>query len=92
MVFHGTKDTLVPYEIAAHHFCDVNTTGWLMFFGSHSIYNRIAELEGTCSLTSYVDKGHEKAGYLFYHNPEPILEFCNEILQGEKFMKHKIVK
>ena len=46
MLFHGSCDPVVPYGTAAHHLCPTDSSGWLMLFGSHSIYNRIVELNG----------------------------------------------
>ncbi|MBV6653821.1 MAG: alpha/beta hydrolase fold domain-containing protein, partial [Mameliella sp.] len=40
MLFHGSADPVVPYATAAHHYCDTDATGWLMLFGSHSVYER----------------------------------------------------
>ncbi|MBT8245623.1 MAG: alpha/beta hydrolase [Winogradskyella sp.] len=33
-LFHGTNDNLVPYHIAAHHYCNPNDKGYMILYGS----------------------------------------------------------
>jgi acetyl esterase/lipase len=79
-LFHGNKDKLVPYATAAHHYCPPNSSGWLMFFGSHSIYERIESLDTSATLVTYNGSGHEKAGYLFYQDMELIHNFLDNAI------------
>lgn len=85
MMFHGDKDNLVPYGTAAHHFCDPTATGWLMFFGSESIYEFIRNLNGTVKMYTFTGSGHEVANYYFEKEMNQVLEFCNSVIEGKHF-------
>src|SRR5690606_30972641 len=51
--FHGTEDNLVPYGTAPHHWCDRDKPGYIMLDGSHSIVNRLKELNSSYMLYSF---------------------------------------
>ena len=91
LMFHGDQDRLVPYGTAAHHYCDPSATGWLMFFGSHSVFEYLRNMGETCSLLTYRDKGHEVAGILFDQNQEVISRFLKRVLDGEIFQEHAVL-
>lgn len=91
MMFHGNNDPLVPYGTAAHHYCETNAPGWLMFFGSYSIYNHITTLGGTTELMTYCGGGHEIAGKHFYKEIQPVYAFLLKVLNNEKFQEHQII-
>lgn len=90
--FHGNGDTTVPYGTAVHHYCKTNATGWLMLFGSHSIYEKVLAMDGSASLYTFCGGGHEYSGTLFEKEPQPILNFLNDVLAGKKFQNHTIVQ
>ncbi len=91
MMFHGDKDPLVPYGTAAHHFCPPDSPGWLMFFGSSSISKHVADLGGTCQLTTFKEGKHNFAGAYFYQNQDHVGDFIKDILAGKKFVEHYLV-
>lgn len=91
MLFHGNGDQTVPYGTAAHHYCPTNATGWLMLFGSYSIYNDLIAKDGTVSLYTFCGGGHEYSGYLFEKDQKPMLDFLNDVMAGEKFQNHTII-
>lgn len=74
-LFHGNNDKVVPYATAAHHYCPPNSPGWLMFFGSQSIYEHIEDLDTSTTLVTYNEAGHEKSALLFYENMELVHQF-----------------
>jgi len=90
-VFHGDKDPLVPYGVAAHHYCNPNAPGWLMFFGSHAIANHIQELGGTSRLMTYVGGNHSIAGEHFYKKQEAVVNFIANVLDDKRFNEHQII-
>lgn len=90
MMFHGDADPLVPYRTAAHHFCPPNLPGWLMLFGSESIYQHISKLNGTVQLISYTGGSHNIAGAYFYQDQQPVYDFVVRILNDEHFQSHLI--
>lgn len=91
-LFHGNGDTTVPYGTAAHHYCKPNATGWLMLFGSHSIYEKVLAMHGSGSLYTFCGGGHEYSDALFKENATPILTFLHNAIAGKHFQSHTIVK
>jgi acetyl esterase/lipase len=85
MLFHGNADDLVPYGIAAHHYCPPDSPGWLMLFGSMAIAEHLQELGESCQLTSFLGGGHSFAGAYFYQDQEPVADFIDQVLAGESF-------
>ncbi len=64
-LMHGTKDQLVPFGTAAHRFCRATDPGWMMFFGSHSIYEYAVTNQETLVLYSFPGAGHEVSNFMF---------------------------
>jgi len=91
LMFHGTADKLVPYGTAAHHFCKTNASGWLMLFGSYSVYNHIISLGGSVSLVTYCGGGHEYSGELFDKDQRPVFDFMEQTLSHTHLQKHTII-
>lgn len=91
LMFHGNSDVLVPYGTAAHHYCPTNASGWLMFFGSYSIFNHVITLNGNAHLFTYCGGGHEYSGELFNNDPQMIIDFIEDVLTGKRFQTHTII-
>ena len=85
MLFHGDADYVVPYRIAAHHYCPPDSPGWLMLFGSMAIAQHLQELGESCQLTSFIGGDHSYAGAYFYQDQEPVAGFIDRVLAGENF-------
>lgn len=90
--FHGNGDGTVPYGTAAHHYCKPDATGWLMLFGSYSIYNHAISKNASTELFTYCGGGHEYSGWLFEKEQQHIVNFLDSVLKGEKIQSHTIVK
>ncbi|MFP9112968.1 alpha/beta hydrolase [Flavobacterium sp. RHBU_3] len=91
MLFHGSCDGTVPYANAAHHLCPTNSSGWLMLFGSYSVYNRILDLNGSAHLYTFCNGGHEYSDELFSKDPQKTVDFMTAVLAGEKMQAHTII-
>lgn len=65
LLMHGTKDQLVPFGTAAHRFCRATDPGWMMFFGSHSIYHEAKKNKLPLRLCTIPGGGHEVSNYMF---------------------------
>lgn len=91
LLFHGSNDTTVPYGTAAHHNCPPNSSGWLMLFGSYSIYNHILSLNGSSKLITYCGGAHEYSDEVFAKAPQLAVDFMNGVLKKEKQQSHTIV-
>jgi hypothetical protein len=92
MMFHGTCDALVPYAIAAHHFCPKGSPGWMMLYGSHSIYQHIISLNGSCYLVTFCNGSHEFHNKLFVSDQQKVFDFMQQILNGKKIQEHQIIQ
>ncbi|NUY81311.1 alpha/beta hydrolase [Flavobacterium sp. MAH-1] len=90
--FHGNGDGTVPYGTAAHHYCKTDASGWLMLFGSYSIYNYALAKNASAELYTYCGGGHEYSGWLFEKEQQKIVDFLEKIMVGEKIQSHTIVK
>ena len=91
MLFHGSCDPTVPYGTAAHHLCPTNSGGWIMLFGSYSIYNHVLGLNGNTHLYTYCNGGHEYSDELFGKQPNETISFIKKILAGQKMQSHTII-
>lgn len=91
MLFHGSCDTVVPYGTAAHHYCPTGSPGWLMLFGSYSIFNHIKTLTPNAHLMSYCGGGHEYSAEAFHNDPASIYSFILKVLKKENDGKHEVV-
>lgn len=91
LLFHGNADVTVPYATAAHHYCKPGSTGWLMLFGSWSIYQKVLENNGSAALYTFCGGDHGYSGYLFEKQQQPVLDFINDVTAGRKFNTHIII-
>lgn len=91
MLFHGSCDVTVPYATAAHHYCPTGSPGWLMLFGSYSIFHHIKPLTPNAHLISYCGGGHEYSGEVFHNNPGSIYSFIQKVLKRETDGQHEVI-
>jgi acetyl esterase/lipase len=88
LLFHGDADRLVPYATAAHHFCPGNASGWLMLFGSKSIYDHMQEIGRDARLITFKGGNHDYNFYYFSKETQVLVDFLNKVLKGKKIGKH----
>ena len=91
LLAHGNADITVPYGTAAHRSCKIDDPGWLMLFGSHSIFDRIRDMDGNVQLITYCGGGHEFSGALFGNDEQYVLEFLTDVLAGKKFRSQVVI-
>lgn len=91
LLFHGSVDPTVPYDVAAHHYCPTNSSNWLMLFGGYAIYKHVAELQGTARMVTYCGGGHEYSDHMFAKDQAGIFSFMDRVLKGEHFYEHSII-
>lgn len=92
MLVHGSCDRLVPYNAAAHHYCPVNASGWLLLYGSYAIFNRLVELGGCTQLYTFCNGGHEYCGKMFHESQEEVYRFLIQVLNKDKIQNHSIIQ
>ncbi len=91
LLFHGSCDRTVPYTTAAHHYCPAGSSGWLMLFGSYSIFNRIIDLGGSTHLVTYCGGEHDYSDTLFAKGQQTIVDFMDLTLRGGKEQSHTVI-
>lgn len=89
-LMHGTKDQLVPFGTAAHRFCRATDPGWMMFFGSHSIYRYAVENRKPLVLYSFSGAGHEVSNFMFRRFAE-MDSFMQAAVQKKKIKPREVV-
>ena len=91
MLYHGNADPTVPYATAAHHYCSCDKPGWLMLFGSYSIYNHIVGLNGSVQLNTFCGGNHRYNDYYMTTEIQTVLDFVENVKAGKKLQTHNII-
>lgn len=81
VLFHGTKDDLVPYASAAHHYCEPTTTGYIWLDGSRIVADRLKALDSSYLLVTIEEGGHEVANLPFERMPM-VFSFFHGLIQS----------
>lgn len=89
--FHGTKDNLVPYATAPHHFCDPAQPGYLMLDGSKTIAKKLEDLNSSYMLISVEGAGHEISGVPFEEFPL-LFRFLKKVVLEDKKQQITLTK
>lgn len=89
LLMHGTKDQLVPFGTAAHHYCNGNAAGWLMLFGAKTIYEQVKSWRKQVVLYTYEGKGHEVSNRMF-REFEKMDGFMKSVAAGKKIGAREI--
>ncbi|QNM85957.1 alpha/beta hydrolase [Polaribacter pectinis] len=84
-LFHGTKDKLVPYNIAPHHYCNKKDKGYLMLYGSKAISEKLNSLKKPFYLYTIKDGDHSWSGRPMQECTEEIIDFLYyDVLKNNK--------
>lgn len=89
-LMHGTRDQLVPFGTAAHRFCKATDPGWMMFFGSHTIYEYALANKKPLVLYSFPGGGHEVSNFMFRRFTE-MDSFMQSVVQKKKIKAREII-
>lgn len=87
--FHGTKDNLVPYATAPHHYCAPGKTGYIWLDGSQTIANKLKAFNTPYLFYTYVDARHEISGVQFDQLPE-VFDFFESVLQYKAIVQKEV--
>lgn len=84
-LFHGTNDNLVPYHIAAHHYCTPDAKGYMMLYGSRAIADRLKGLGKSYYLFSVNGGTHSWSGIPMNRCITEVVDFLyNDVLNTAK--------
>ncbi|WP_120516800.1 alpha/beta hydrolase [Chitinophaga barathri] len=90
LLMHGTKDQLVPYGTASHHYCSANSEGWLMLFGAKTILEQAKTWNKPAVLYTYPGKGHEVANYMF-REFDKMDAFMQDVVKGKQIKAEDVI-
>lgn len=90
LLMHGTKDQLVPYGTAVHHYCNANSDGWLIMFGGKTILEQARQWNKPAVLYTYTGGGHEVANFMF-REFDKIDAFMQDVVKGKEIKPEDIV-
>jgi len=74
-LFHGTKDKLVPYNIAPHDYCKKKDKGYLILYGSKAIANKLNKLNEPYYIYTIKKGDHSWAGRPMYECVNDMIDF-----------------
>jgi len=84
-LFHGTKDELVPYNIAPHHYCNIADEGYLELFGSRAIADHLKKIDKSYYLYTVKNGDHSWNSRPIFEAKERILDFLYfDVLQNKQ--------
>lgn len=91
-LFHGTNDNLVPYNIAAHHYCNPDAEGYMLLYGSRAIANRLKGLGKTYYLFSVNGGTHSWSGIPMHKCITEVSDFLyNDVLKNKKRQTERVI-
>lgn len=79
---HGTRDELVPYNTAPHHFCDEEAPGYLVLKGSETLAATLGEQKVPYTLLTAEGGGHEWANKAYSLKDEVSAFMYNVLFKG----------
>lgn len=88
ILFHGTKDNLVPYAKDPHHFCKEEDSGFLILNGSEVIFKQLEKLNTSYYLFKVENGQHEVASSAFYEL-DAIIDFISNTILDSKVIQTK---
>lgn len=88
--FHGTKDNLVPYATAPHHYCAPEKPGYIWLDGSATIAEQLKANDGAYLLYTYVDARHEISGVQFDQLPR-VFDFFESVFEGKLTKQEEVI-
>src|SRR5690606_16387019 len=89
--FHGAQDDTVPFETAAHHFCEENQPGFLILKGSKTLAETYQNLDKSYFLYTDSEGKHEVSSIPFKYVDE-IFEFLDLTVIQQKYQVVEIVE
>lgn len=88
--FHGTKDNLVPYATAPHHYCAPEKPGYIWLDGSATIAEQLKANDGAYLLYTYIDARHEISGVQF-DQLLVVFDFFKSVFAGEVTKQEEVI-
>tara|TARA_Y100000588_G_scaffold290617_1_gene309507 strand:+ start:3704 stop:4576 length:873 start_codon:yes stop_codon:yes gene_type:complete len=78
-LFHGTKDSIVPYDVGFHRNCIETEPGYLKLFGSKAIANHLKKSDKPYYLITLKNGDHGMKAFSYYDYVKECLLFLNSV-------------
>lgn len=91
VLYHGTKDQLVPFDNAAHHFCEPTRDGYIILDGSNVIAKKLEDLE-TAYYFNIVKEGRHEVSSIPFEDLDKIFNFFEQTIINNEVIQTKIIK
>lgn len=90
-LFHGTKDLLVPYNIAPHHYCKKTDSGYLKLFGSKAIASKLKKTKESYFLYTIENGDHSWNTRPIFEAKKYIVDFIENVVVNGKYEQKEII-
>lgn len=91
VLYHGTKDQLVPYATAPHHYCNKDKPGYLILDGSDVIIKKLEEFDTPYYFNIVKDGMHEISAIPF-DELDIVFDFFSKTILNSEVIQTKIIK
>lgn len=91
VLYHGTKDQLVPYGNAPHHYCAPTKDGYIMLDGSKIIADKLDEFE-TSYYFNIVKEARHEISRIPYEELDKVFNFFERTVLNDEVIQTKIIK
>jgi len=91
VLYHGTKDQLVPFGTAPHHFCAPTKDGYIMLDGSQVIAEKLNKYE-TSYYFNVVKEGRHEVSAIPFEDLDNIFDFFKRTVLSDEIIQTKIIK
>ncbi|WP_152611469.1 alpha/beta hydrolase [Psychroserpens damuponensis] len=91
VLYHGTKDQLVPFDNAPHHYCDPNKDGYIMLDGSNVIAKKL-ELFDTAYYFNIVKEARHEISRIPFEELDIVFNFFDRTIINDELVQTKIIK
>ncbi|MDD7884495.1 alpha/beta hydrolase [Flavivirga sp. 57AJ16] len=91
VLYHGTKDQLVPFGTAPHHYCDPERPGYLMLDGSEVIAEKLEAFEVPYYFC-IVKEGRHEVSAIPFDDLDKVFNFFERTILNDEVIQTKIIK
>ncbi|WP_179004813.1 alpha/beta hydrolase [Winogradskyella forsetii] len=91
VLFHGTKDQLVPFGNAPHHYCEPTRDGYIMLDGSEVIAEKLEDFD-TSYYFNIVRGGRHEISRIPFEDLEKVFQFFEQTVISDEVIQTKIIK
>ena len=91
VLYHGTKDQLVPFDNAPHHYCSPIKEGYIMLDGSNVIANKLAQYE-TSYYFNVVKEARHEISRIPFEELDKVFNFFQRTVLNDEVIQTKIIK